>query len=49
MVSNLYETFGFTLDESSDNGDSVWSLDITSYTNQNNVIKANTESEKSHE
>ncbi len=49
MVSKLYETFGFTLDESSDNGDSVWSLDITSYTNKNYVIKVNTESEKSHE
>lgn len=49
MVSELYGTFGFELVEKSDNGDSVWSLDISDYENKNHVIKINTESEKNHE
>lgn len=49
MVSELYGSFGFELTEKSDNGDSVWSLDISDYKNKNNVIKINTESEKNYE
>ena len=39
LVAELYGSFGFTLDERNDNGDSVWHLDITNYVNQNKVIK----------
>ncbi|OPZ21233.1 MAG: hypothetical protein BWZ04_01174 [Firmicutes bacterium ADurb.BinA205] len=39
MVSELYGSFGFELDEKSENGDSVWHLDINKYTNKNHVIK----------
>lgn len=39
MVSKLYETFGFTLTEESENGDSVWSLDLSSYEFRNKVIE----------
>lgn len=48
MVSELFGTFGFTPESRNENGDSVWSLDITSYTNKNHVIKVN-EKEFSHE
>lgn len=48
MVAELFGKFGFTLEKSDDNGDSVWSLDVNSYTNQNHVIKVN-EKEFSHE
>lgn len=48
MVSELFGSFGFTLESKNENGDSVWSLDITSYTNKNHVIKVN-EKEFSHE
>lgn len=48
MVSELFGTFGFTPESKNENGDSVWSLDITSYTNKNHVIKVN-EKEFSHE
>lgn len=48
MVSELFGMFGFTQESKSDNGDSVWSLDITSYENKNHVIKVN-EKEFSHE
>ena len=41
MVSELYGTFGFELDEKLENGDSVWHLDINSYANKNKVIKVN--------
>lgn len=39
MVSKLYETFGFTLTEESETGDSVWSLDLASYEFRNKVIE----------
>ena len=39
MVSGLYKSFGFTEKETSENGDSVWELDISEYTDKNNVIK----------
>ncbi|MDE5862319.1 MAG: hypothetical protein K2H28_09025, partial [Ruminococcus sp.] len=48
MVSELFATFGFENVSRSDNGDSVWCLDITSYVNKNHVIKIN-EKEYSHE
>lgn len=48
MVSELFGSFGFTLESKNENGDSVWSLDITSYINKNHVIKVN-EKEFSHE
>ena len=41
MVSELFGTFGFTSESKSDNGDSVWSMDVSSYTNKNHVIKVN--------
>lgn len=41
MVSELFGTFGFTPESKSDNGDSIWSMDISSYTNKNHVIKVN--------
>ncbi|MBR6385585.1 MAG: HAD-IIIC family phosphatase [Ruminococcus sp.] len=41
MVSELFRTFGFELLEKSENGDSVWELDITGYENKNKVIKVN--------
>lgn len=48
MVSELFGSFGFTLESRDENGDSVWSLDITSYENKNHVIKVN-KKEFSHE
>ncbi|WP_303835387.1 HAD family hydrolase [Ruminococcus flavefaciens] len=39
MVAELYGSFGFTLAEKLDNGDSVWYLDIEGYKNKNKVIK----------
>ncbi len=38
MVSELFGSFGFNLDEKHENGDSVWSLDISSYVDKNKVI-----------
>lgn len=49
MVSELYGSFGFELTHKSDNGDSIWSLDISDYKNKNHVIKINNESEKNYE
>ncbi len=49
MVSELFGTFGFTLAEKTENGDSVWTLDISDYQNQNHVIKLIQESEISYE
>lgn len=49
MVSDLYDLFGFELIEKSENGDSIWSLDLNLYQNKNNVIKVNEESEKNYE
>lgn len=48
MVSGLFASFGFENVSRSENGDSVWSLDITSYAEKNHVIKVN-EKEFSHE
>ncbi|MCR4796123.1 MAG: HAD-IIIC family phosphatase [Ruminococcus sp.] len=39
MVSELYGSFGFILDEKNENGDSVWHLDIADYKKKNKVIK----------
>ena len=39
MVAELYGSFGFTLAEKLDNGDSVWYLDIEGYKNKKKVIK----------
>ncbi|MCC8135601.1 MAG: HAD family hydrolase, partial [Ruminococcus sp.] len=47
MVSELYGSFGFELMEKAENGDSVWSLDLSCYENKNHVIKK--ESEKNHD
>lgn len=49
MVSELYGIFGFESVSKSENGDSVWRLDINTYTKKNKVIKVNKESEKNHE
>lgn len=49
MVSELYGTFGFTLNEKNDAGDSVWSLDISSYEKKNTIIDVNKESEIKNE
>lgn len=49
MVSELYGSFGFEMMSRSENGDSVWSLDITAYKQKNKVIRVNKESEKNHE
>ncbi|MDE6035339.1 MAG: HAD family hydrolase, partial [Ruminococcus sp.] len=48
MVSELFATFGFDNISRSDNGDTVWCLDIKTYVNKNHVIKVN-EKEYSHE
>ena len=48
MVAGLFASFGFENISRSENGDSVWSLDITSYVEKNHVIKVN-EKEFSHE
>lgn len=42
MVSELFGSFGFRLDEKSDNGDSVWSLDLDGYKNKNKSIEIRT-------
>lgn len=39
LVSELYGTFGFELDNKLDNGDSVWHMDTENYQNKNKVIK----------
>lgn len=39
MVAELYGTLGFEADMKSENGDSVWHLDIEDYKNKNKVIK----------
>ena len=39
MVAELYGTLGFETDMKSENGDSVWHLDIEDYKNKNKVIK----------
>ncbi len=39
MVSELFGTFGFKNIVCTENGDSVWYLDISDYQNKNNVIK----------
>lgn len=49
MVSELYGSFGFELVSRSENEDSVWCLDISTYKQKNKVIKVNKESEKNHE
>lgn len=49
MVSELYGTFGFTLMKKNEAGDSVWSLDISSYENKNTIITVNKESEIKNE
>lgn len=49
MVSELYGSFGFKNVSRSSNGDSVWSLEISSYKSKNKVIKVNSESEKNYE
>lgn len=38
MVSELYGSFGFELDEKAENGDSVWHLNIENYVKKNKVI-----------
>lgn len=49
MVSDLFGKLGFSQLENNENGDSVWSLDITAYENKNKVICVNKESEKNYE
>lgn len=39
MVKDFYENFGFSQIEASENGDTIWELDITNYQNKNHVIK----------
>ena len=39
MVSELFGSFGFVLDEKDENGNSKWHLDINDYKKKNNVIK----------
>jgi len=39
LVSELYGSFGFTRDSLTENGDSVWHMDIVNYENRNKVIK----------
>jgi FkbH-like protein len=39
MVSELFKTFGFERMNINDNGDSVWKLDISEYSQKNHVIK----------
>lgn len=38
MVERLYETFGFTLIQQDDAGNTVWELPVEGYENQNHVI-----------
>lgn len=38
MVEKLYETFGFTLTQQDDAGNTVWELPVEGYENQNHVI-----------
>lgn len=45
MVEGLYGSFGFTLEKESENGDSVWSLDLYAYEKKNHVISVNSEKE----
>ncbi len=42
MVSGLYESFGFTRTSLSENGDSVWEMQLDRYENKNKVIKIGT-------
>ncbi|MCD7811830.1 MAG: HAD-IIIC family phosphatase [Ruminococcus sp.] len=49
MVSELYGSFGFELMEKAENGDSVWSLDLSCYENKNHVIKKESEKDHDHE
>jgi FkbH-like protein len=39
MVQIFYKQFGYVKISESDNGDSVWELRVSDYTNKNNVIK----------
>ena len=48
MVAELYGDLGFTLLNKSENGSSVWNLDLDTYENKNKVIKVN-EKEKIYE
>lgn len=41
MVAGLYGSFGFTLISASENGDSVWELNVSQHKNKNHVIKVN--------
>ncbi len=41
MVKNLFGDFGFSLEQSDEQGNTVWSLDISDYKNKNKVIKVN--------
>ena len=41
MVAELYGSFGFTLISASENGDSVWELNVSQHKNKNHVIKVN--------
>lgn len=41
MVRNLFGDFGFEQNSVDEQGNSVWSLDITGYENKNKVIKVN--------
>lgn len=41
MVKNLFADFGFSLQQSDVQGNTVWSLDISNYKNKNKVIKVN--------
>ncbi|MGN1404515.1 MAG: HAD-IIIC family phosphatase [Ruminococcus sp.] len=41
MVRELFGTFGFTKTEQFENGDSTWTMDISTYENRNHVIQVN--------
>ena len=43
MVAGLYESFGFTKTEESENGDTVWTLGTEDYKNKNEVINVKKE------
>lgn len=41
MVRELFGTFGFTKTEQFENGDSTWTMDISTYETRNHVIRVN--------
>ena len=48
MVAGLYDSFGFTKQSETPEGRTDWTLDISTYTKRNHVIRINQEGETEH-